>query len=86
MTQRDRFLEILATLGDWADLVYDEESPAEVVRVIMAFGFLTGLLTAQEQPQLAAAILTGASEEIPDAVTMARELAERMAQEHVPGR
>lgn len=80
-TQRDRFLEALATLGAWADVVCDEESPSEVVRIVIALGFLSGLLVARGQPQLAAALLTGASEEIPDAVSMARELAEGLAQE-----
>lgn len=80
-THRDRLLESLGTLGAWADLVCDKDSPQEVVRIVVALGFLAGLLVAQDQPQLASALLASASEEIPDALDMAQELAQGVAKE-----
>lgn len=79
VAQRELLLETLATLGDWADLVCDEDSPREVIRIVAAFSFLTGLLAAQGQPQLAATLLASASEQIPDALAMARELTQQLA-------
>ena len=80
-THRDHLLEALATLGTWADLVCDKDSPQEVVRIVAAMGFLTGVLVARGQPQLASALLAAASQEIPDALDMAQELAQELAKE-----